>query len=262
MSQVPTVIITRPPHQAQNLAQGLAQLGRQSLVYPLFEIEAIRDNPELDLALQNLATFALVVFVSPNAIDALFTRVPALASNWPSALTIGVVGAASRQALLRHGVDEYKVKIVSPSHEERTDSETLLVELDLPALAGRKALIVRADSGRDFLTEALRAADVEVQAVTAYKRVTPPFDENRRAQLIDFLQGQYDWVITSSAALRTLLDWCSQLDRENAVAKMQQQHLFVPHFRIAEVAAELGFKHVSLSASGDEKLLLALQSHL
>lgn len=259
---MPTVIITRPPHQAQNLVQKLAQLGRQSVVYPLFEIEAISDNPDLDLAVQNLTSYALVVFVSPNAIDALFARAPALALNWPMDVAIGVVGAASRQALLSYGVDESKVRVFSPSNTERTDSETLLVKLDLPALRGCKALIVRADSGRDFLADALRAVDIEVQSVTAYKRVTPAFDENRRAQLIDFLQGHYDWVITSSAALKTLLNWCSQLNLENAVAKMQQQPLFVPHFRIAEVATELGFKHVSLSASGDEKLLLALQSRL
>ena len=257
-----TVIITRPQHQAQNLGQMLAQLNRPYVVYPLFEIEAISDNPELDLAVKNLTAFALVVFVSPNAIDALFMRAPTLAASWPIEVAVGVVGAASRQALLNHGIDESKVRVFSPSNVERTDSETLLVELDLHALRGRKALIVRADSGRDFLADALRVVDVEVQSVTAYKRVTPTFDENRRAQLIDFLHGQYDWVITSSAALKTLLDWCSQLNLENAVAKMQQQHLFVPHFRIAEVATALGFKHVSLSASGDEKLLLALQSHL
>jgi uroporphyrinogen-III synthase len=262
VNHVPTVIITRPQHQAQNLVQKLAQLERLSVVYPLFEIEALSDNPELDLAVENLTAFALVVFVSPNAIDALFTRAPTLALSWPMAVAIGVVGAASRQALLNYGIDESKVRVFSPSNAERTDSETLLVELDLNALRGRKALIVRADSGRDFLADALRKVDVEVQSITAYKRVTPTFDENRRAQLIDFLQGQYDWVITSSAALKTLLDWCSQLNLENAVAKMQQQHLFVPHFRIAEVATELGFKHVSLSASGDEKLLLALQSRL
>jgi uroporphyrinogen-III synthase len=262
VSHVPTVIITRPPHQAQNLVKKLAQMERQTVVYPLFEIEAISDNPELDLAVQNLTTFALVVFVSPNAIDALFARAPALALSWPMTVAIGVVGAASRQALLKYGVDEHKARIFCPTNPERTDSETLLVELDLPALQGAKVLIVRADSGRDFLADALAAVNIEVQSVTAYKRVTPAFDENRRAQLLDFLQGQYDWVITSSAALKTLLDWCSQLDLENAVAKMQQQHLFVPHFRIAEVATELGFKHVSLSASGDEKLLLALQSRL
>lgn len=242
--------------------QKLVQLGRQVVVYPLFEIEAVSDNPELDLAVQNLTAFALVVFVSPNAIDALFKREPALALTWPKAVAIGVVGVASRQALFKYGIDEHKVKIFCPTNHERTDSETLLVELDLPALRGHKALIVRADSGRDFLAEALSAVDVEVQSLTAYKRVKPIFDEEKRAQLIDFLQGHYDWVITSSAALKTLLEWCSQLNLENAVAKMQQQHLFVPHFRIAEVATELGFKHVSLSASGDEKLLLALQSHL
>jgi uroporphyrinogen-III synthase len=41
---------------------------------------------------------------------------------------------------------------------------------------------------------------------------------------------------------------------------MQQQHLIVPHARIAETARALGFARVTLTGSGDERLLAALQS--
>jgi uroporphyrinogen-III synthase len=44
------------------------------------------------------------------------------------------------------------------------------------------------------------------------------------------------------------------------VAKLQQQHLIVPHARIAETASALGFNAVTLTGSGDERLLAALQS--
>ncbi|WP_395008366.1 uroporphyrinogen-III synthase [Undibacterium sp.] len=260
--QAPAVIITRPPHQAQNLAQGLAQLGRQAIIFPLFEIEAISENSVLDLAMRDLTSYALVIFVSPNAVDALFQRMNASGQQWPSTVAIGVVGAASRQALAKYGVDAPHVRIFSPANTERTDSETLLVELDLKALQHQKVLLIRADSGRDFLADALRSAQIQVEAITAYRRVTPVFDDKKKHDLQTYLNADCDWVITSSAVLKTLLDWCSQLDQSDAVAKMQQQHLFAPHFRIAEVARDLGFKHISLTASGDEKLLLALQSPL
>jgi uroporphyrinogen-III synthase len=42
---------------------------------------------------------------------------------------------------------------------------------------------------------------------------------------------------------------------------MQQQHLIVPHARIAETA-NLGFSKLTLTGSGDERLLAALQSYL
>jgi uroporphyrinogen-III synthase len=74
-------------------------------------------------------------------------------------------------------------------------------------------------------------------------------------------QLPHAWVVTSSAVLNTMLTWAQQLDLENAVVKMQQQRLYVPHVRIAEIAKELGFTSITLTASGDEKLLLALQSH-
>jgi uroporphyrinogen-III synthase len=43
------------------------------------------------------------------------------------------------------------------------------------------------------------------------------------------------------------------------VAKMQQQHIIVPHVRIAESAQKLGFGHITQTGSGDEPLLAALQ---
>lgn len=257
-----TVIITRPLHQAQNLLERLQQVGRHVVVFPMFEIEHMLENPELDQALCDLKDYALVMFVSPNAVDAFLNRIADKNWQWPSSTAIGVVGAASRQALFKHGIDEAAVRIISPTNTERTDSETLLAELDLTVLRGQKVLIVRADSGRDFFADALRDAQIDVQAITAYRRVIPVFDESKKQELQTYLNESCVWVITSSAVLKTLLTWCSELDCENAVAKMQQQHLYVPHFRIAEVARELGFKHISLSASGDEKLLLALQSPL
>ncbi len=257
----PKVIITRPAHQAQNLQVLLETAGRSVTVFPLFEIAPIAHNPVLDQALLNLSSYAMVVFVSPNAVDAFFMR-QASDWRWPTEVAIAVVGTASRQALYKHGADDQSVRIFSPSNTERTDSETLLPELDLPALKSKKVLIVRADSGRDFLADSLRQAQVEVQAITGYRRVTPQFDATKQQELQIYLNAGCDWVITSSAVLSTLLNWCAQLDQADAVAKMQQQHLFVPHFRIAERASELGFKHVRLTASGDEKLLLALQSPL
>jgi uroporphyrinogen-III synthase len=79
-----------------------------------------------------------------------------------------------------------------------------------------------------------------------------------------------DWVITSSEALRGLMELLGQLDREDgeggagaparAVVNMQQQHLIVPHARIAQTAKGLGFTRLTLTGSGDERVLAALQS--
>ena len=82
-----------------------------------------------------------------------------------------------------------------------------------------------------------------------------------RATLENLLQHNNDWIITSSEALRGLLALLEELDgKKTAVAKMQQQHLIVPHARIAQTAAALGFARVTLTGSGDAGVLAALQS--
>ncbi|MBR7800000.1 uroporphyrinogen-III synthase [Undibacterium sp. FT137W] len=274
----PVVVVTRPLRQASNLQEKLQQQGRTVIVFPLFEIESISNNLELDLAVRNLHQYAVVMFVSPNAIDALFQCVEKKHGKtwqWPEETAAAVVGAASRQSLLLHGVSDTNTRIYCPRNESRTDSETLLAELPLDDLAGKKVLVVRADSGRDFFVDALKKASIEVQTISSYRRVIPFFDKVKQQLLSTFLQSACDWVITSSSVLTTLLAWCEQLDQLEllargdsqknicpAVAKMQQQKLYVPHFRIAEVARELGFKQICLTASGDENLILALQSQL
>jgi uroporphyrinogen-III synthase len=51
----------------------------------------------------------------------------------------------------------------------------------------------------------------------------------------------------------------AQLDEAEDVAKMQQQRIIVSHARIAETAQSLGFRNVTLTRSGDDGLLAALQ---
>ncbi len=79
------------------------------------------------------------------------------------------------------------------------------------------------------------------------------------ARLRALLDGPNDWIITSSEALRGLFDLVRQLD-EVLVEQMQQQHVIVPHARIAATAQALGLARVTLTGSGDERLLAAIQS--
>ncbi len=67
---LPPVVITRPRAQAGPLTQRVTELGRTAIVFPLLEIQPLPDPAPLRAALQDLSAYALVVFVSPNAIDA------------------------------------------------------------------------------------------------------------------------------------------------------------------------------------------------
>ena len=262
----PPVIITRPLAQATPLQRQIATLGREALLFPLLEIHPLDDNRALDAALADLERQALVAFVSPNAIDAAFAR----RQPWPALVPLAVMGEGSRQALARHGVTASTTRIFSPHDPQRTDSQTLLAALDLPALAGRDVLILRGESGRELLGNALRSAGALVRQVPAYRRAAPVLDAAGERQLQGLLDRAGDWIITSSEALQVLLNMARRAERGISgaaiaagggvsVVKLQQQRLIVPHVRIAETAYALGFHTVIQSASGDEGLLAALQ---
>lgn len=258
------VVITRPRQQAEPLAQAVAALGRRPVLLPLLDIAPLPDQAALKAVLDGLAGYALVAFVSPNAVDAAMAHIP----RWPDGPAIAVVGEGSRAALARYGITDATVPIHCPRDPARSDSEHLLQALDLAQLQGRRVLVVRGESGRELLPEALRAAGVAVETVAAYRRAVPALNPALAAQLAGLLDGRHDWIVTSSEALRGLVGLARELDagldngltEATTVAKLQRQHLIVPHARIAETARVLGFADFTLTGSGDERMLAALQS--
>jgi uroporphyrinogen-III synthase len=258
------VVITRPLAQAGALAARVAALGRPVELLPLLEIHPLADSAPLALALAGLDRYAMVAFVSPNAIDAAFAHI----ARWPAGVTLAVLGEGSRAALAAHGVTPACADIVSPLDTAHSDSEHLLQTLDLARLRGRRVLIVRGESGRELIAAGLRQAGADVSVVAAYRRSVPALTAALAATLRRLLARSNDWVITSSEALRGLVGLLEALDladgpgapARGAVAKMKQQHLIVPHARIAQTASELGFTRITLTGSGDERVLAALQS--
>ncbi|MBI1889615.1 MAG: uroporphyrinogen-III synthase [Burkholderiales bacterium] len=250
------VVITRPLAQAAPLAEQVSAVGRAPIIFPLLEIQPLPDAAFLRATLDTLHRFALIAFVSPNAIDAAFAVRP----DWPRDIPIAIIGEGSRKALAAHGITDANAIILSSRDPARTDSQTLLVALDKDALQGREVLIVRGETGRELLADELRAAGIAVTQVAAYRRSAPRLDASTRAQLLQLIDTENDWIVTSSEAMRNLLQMAEQVAGESAVAKMQQQRFLVPHARIAETAHSLNFRNVTLTGSGDERLLAALQS--
>ena len=262
MSRLRPIVITRPRAQAILLAQEITARGGEPVIFPLLEILPLSDNAELQATLAQLDRFAMVAFVSPNAIDAAFKYIV----QWPPGVAIGIVGEGSRLALERHGVNAYNAIIFSPPDSAKTDSEGLLEALDLPGLSGRHVLIVRGDGGRELLADSLRAAGVEVLSLSSYRRQAPVMTPAVTTQLQELLTTQNDWIVTSSEALRILMQMVQALENvaqnDANVVKMQHKNLLVPHARIADTAHALGFTSVTLTGSGDERLLDALQFQL
>ncbi|MCS6600624.1 fused uroporphyrinogen-III synthase HemD/membrane protein HemX [Burkholderia pseudomallei] len=159
-----TAVLTRPDGQSAALAAQLAAAGIDVLDFPLIDIAPLADDAPLAEAFARLDAYALVVFVSPNAVDHALARLGAI---WPHPLPIGVVGPGSVAALARHGIAAPAHRVIAPSApddggEPHYDSESLFAEIarafDGEAkLAGKRVLIVRGDGGREWLVETARA---------------------------------------------------------------------------------------------------------
>ena len=250
------IVVTRPQSQAESLAARLRDSGCDVRIFPLLDIQPLPDPTQLKSYLSRLSDYAMVAFVSPNAIDAAFAHL----SHWPKEVVAAVVGEGSRLALAKHGVTHETATVLSPMDTQRTDSETLLEVLDLPSLGGKKVLIIRAETGRELLADRLREAGITVEQIAAYRRGSPVLDAQRRLELEQLITAGTDWIITSSEALRNLKSDVEQVAGIDGWKQIQQARVIVPHARIAETAKNMGFEHVILTASGDEALIGAIQS--
>lgn len=246
-----SIVVTRPQAQAAPLVEAIAAAGGQPLLFPLLEIFPAVDGLALNEAIAHLADYALLVFISPNAVS---HSVPAILARgaWPAGLRPAAVGPGTVKALAAHGV----TGCLAPT--ERFDSEALLAlpELASSQLHGRRVLILRGDGGRELLADTLRERGATVDCVTCYRRSAPSGDA--APLLAAWHAGRLDAVtVSSSEALRHLL---AMLDDEGR-GFLQKTPLFVPHARIAETARTLGLNNIVLTEAADAGIMAGLVAY-
>lgn len=243
------VVITRPAGQAEHLATLLVEQGAHPIFFPVLDIHDCADiTPVLDAAIA-LDTYDLAVFVSPNAIEkALDIILPRRA--WPAHVPAIVLGKMSEQALIHRGVTH----VISPAL--RFDSEALLELPELAAVAGRRIIIFRGETGRDLLSETLVARGADVHHVTCYRRLASQADPG--PLLKRWEAGTLDAVtLTSSEGLRYFFAMIGHLGQ----AWLKKTPVFVTHQRIAAQASALGLQQVIPTAPGDDGLLAELMQY-
>lgn len=241
------ILVTRPADQAGELARMIAAHGGQAVLFPLLEIGATEDQSPLQQAIAALDDYALAIFISPNAVAYSLPAILA-ARRWPHALRAAAIGPSTARELAAQGIAEVLCPV------DRFDSEALL---ELPAfaasaVAGQRILILRGDGGRELLAQTLRERGARVDAVSCYRR-SPPTDG---APLVSLLRNRRidALTISSSEGLRNLL---ALLDTD-ACADLRRLPLFVPHQRIAQVAAELGLQRIVRCAPADAGIIESL----
>jgi uroporphyrinogen-III synthase len=232
------VIVTRPEPQAGQWVAQLQALGQPAAPLPLLGIADTPDTAAVADAWRRLAGFALVMFVSPSAVERFAAHRPA-GLAWPAGVLAGSPGPGTEAALRAAGVPPEA--IVSPPVEAgRFDSEALWEALEgLRPWTGASALIVRGEGGRDWLATTLSGHGAQVHFLEAYRRTAPVLDAAARGLLGQACSqpAAHAWLFSSSEAARHLPALAPACDWSRAWA-------LATHERIAEAARDLGFGRV------------------
>jgi uroporphyrinogen-III synthase len=237
------IVITRPARQAAGLAQEIAALGGQPLIFPAIVILPPADASALRDVQWNLARYDVAVFVSANAVEFGVGD----AASWPAHLLTLAPGPGTAAALAAVGIRNVRIPATT------MDSEGLLALPELETVAGKHVAIFRGDSGRELLKSALEARGAHVTQVECYRRARP---ESGAAGLMDaWRQKRIDAVtLTSSEGLDNL--WAI-LDNEGR-RYLAATPVFVPHPRIAGHAQSLGLREPIVTPPADAGLIASL----
>jgi uroporphyrinogen-III synthase len=250
MPDLPHLLVTRPQPQADAWVARLQALGLAASAFPLLGIDGPSDPVPVQAAWATLARgaddgqrpLAMVMFVSPSAVQRFFDcRPPGQA--WPADVVAAAPGLGTRQALLQAGVPA--AALCSPPDDGGPfDSEALWAVLQPRChWPGASALVVRGESGRNWLADVLRQQGAQVHFVEAYRRTVPVPSEAARRLLAAALAEPlaHCWLFSSSEAVGHLPVLAPSADWSQARA-------LATHPRIADAARRLGMVQVQTVA--------------
>jgi len=168
------VMITRPRHQAREMADLIADLGGEPWEFPTIEIAPPSDFSSMDRAIANIEKYSWLVFTSANGVSAFFDRMQYLMITGRDAcatkdirslkgLSICAIGPKTKAELEERGL------MVDYVPENYT-SQDLVDALKQRIEASDRVLIPRAESAPDVFSN-LRDMGFDIEEVPAYRTV-------------------------------------------------------------------------------------------
>ena len=185
------VAVTRARAQAGSLSAQLSALGAETIEVPTIRTEPVDVGKPLDPS-----GFDLVCVTSTNSVPLLFDRIAAagLDARSLSGATLAAIGPGTAGALAANGL---RADIVP----ERSIAEALAEALSQDDRSFTRALILRAEEGREVLAEALSGQGTEVESVVLYRTVQEDLTEAE----LGALEGADLVTFTSASTVRNLL---------------------------------------------------------
>jgi len=161
------VVVTRAPHQAEELAALLRERDAAPLLYPCIDIAPPEDCAALDGALQSAANggFDCLLLTSANTVIALAKRLTALSLPFDCLQmpTVGVVGPATAQ--LAQNMLGLKSTVMPEGYTAVALAVALRITPEMRVLLPQSAI------ANDVLAATLTGAGAKVTNVDAYRTV-------------------------------------------------------------------------------------------
>lgn len=193
-----TVAVTRTRHQASDLAGRLIALGAEVIEAPTIDL-APGDEPAIEQAMRNLASYQWLIVTSVNGVAALIDamRKRGLDARALSGVRIGAIGTSTAEALNRHFL---KADVVPDSFTAEDLAEALR---KADNFAGKRVLLFRADIARTALADALQGLGAQCEECSAYRIVKPSTLPDPLCKALT--AGRVDWItFTSSSTFQNL----------------------------------------------------------
>lgn len=226
------LISLRPQGQHDTLRSAAARLGARTVALSPWRLVLHNDRATRE-RLAEAAHCDRLIFTSPAAADAAARLLPLETLRPGSVLA---VGEGTARVLRQHGAH----KVIAPT---RMDSEGLLALPAMQSLNGLRLALITAPGGRGMIAAHVRERGAEVFRVDVYERVPLPISAATVARL-QALQGTTVLAVSSGEALDTVLP---QLPAA-LLARWQQSPVVTASARLAELAAQRGFRCVSVAA--------------
>lgn len=187
------VLVTRPKNMISKTAAKLREQGAEVLELPAIRTEALEDKSRIRAALENLDTYAWLVFTSPTGVDIFFEEMQEAGKDIRALgnVKIAAIGEGTRKKLKEHS-------LIADLMPEVYDGDSLGEALAAVLNGSERILIPRAEKGNENLVKLLRAAGAQVDDIPTYHTLyesSALIDEKKELE-----SGNIDCVVFTSAS--------------------------------------------------------------
>lgn len=240
-------LVTRPAGQGGALAAAIREAGGEAIECPLLDIRPLPVDAARLAGL--LRSSRVAIFISTNAVTAALSAVREAGLAWPPALRCFAVGAATRDALLRAGLD------AATGEGEAMNSEALLAHPALADVNGAGIVIFKGEGGREVLAGELRRRGARLEECVLYRRSLPDGAEG----LLSSLLGTHRVNVFLASSGETLGNLLGLLHRMPAGKVPREACFVVPGERVAAEARQcVPARVVTARNASDAAMLEAL----